>query len=253
MTASLDPKFGSVSLTGLQDWEESCDSRVVETVITRRDGAIIDDYPVLEPKTIKVSGIITGSGYEALRTTINTFEQNLNLLGRQALYLLDDRYIYAVKKTLNKSYHRSGLKCGYDLTFVCEDPFWLSTSLTTVSSIAITGGGSTDAVSITPSGNAPAPVKFTLVASADIGSVMFYNSYSLIDRFLKFYSATEKVLTGNRLVLDTSDKSATNAGANALSNITGDFFTLYPGVANSVQVTADAAGTLSYEYRARWY
>jgi hypothetical protein len=251
--ASLTPKFGSVTLTGIQDWEESGDSRVVETAITRRDGAIIDDYPVLEPKIVKVSGILGGTTGEGLRTAVNTFEKNLNLLGRQALYLFDDRYIYAVKKVFNKKYSRNGLKCFYDITFIAEDPFWLSTNLTTVGSIAITGGGATNTVSITPSGDAPAPVKFTLVASADIGSLMIYNPYSLIDRFIKFYSSTEKVLNGNRLVIDTAEKSATNAGANALSNITGDFFNLYPGVANLIQVTADAAGTLSYEYRARWY
>jgi len=61
------------------------------------------------------------------------------------------------------------------------------------------------------------------------------------------------VTAGGQLAINALDKTCTNGGANALSSLTGDFFSLECGAGNQLRITGSGhAGSLYYEYREAW-
>lgn len=247
---ALGIKFNSTTLTGARSWSQKLASRVFEITIPRMDGVSVDTAPKRDARIITIDGRIASSSATALRTSINTIEAAIES-GQGSLYLHDDRYLTAVKRQFDVDYMQHGKAADYQLIFVCPDPYFYSTSATSDTTNAISTPSTDVAINLGSLGNAPTPPVFTFTPSGGAAtSVKFYNTHASIDTWIQFDGT---IADGTDLIIDCGNLTATNAGTNCLSEITGDFYNLYAGASNTITVTTDRAGNMEYTFRARWY
>lgn len=246
---AINITFNGVPLPGVREWAEQVASRVPEITVPRRHGVLVDAAPKRDARIVTLDGRVTAASAAALRTALGTIEAALEA-GRGALYLHNDRYLLAVKRDWDLDYYTHACAVDYRLVFVAPDPFWYAVDETAAGTNAITTPSTDVVIDLTGLGNAPALPVFTFTPSGTAGAVKIYNANSHIDTWLQF---TGTLSAGTNLVIDCATLTATNAGANCLADITGDFFDLAAGETNTITVTTDAPGNLAYVFRARWY
>lgn len=247
---SIVTTFDGYEIPGVEDWSEPDANRINSVIIPRRSGSLTDISPNLEERLITVKGTIVCDTAAALIAVMDALKAKLNG-GTKQLMLHNDRFINAVKKSFDPRYI-SGCAltaATYQIQFACADPLWYAVTLTTETE-TITGSG-TELFSYTPAGTAPSPVRFVFIPTGTLTNVKVYNSQILQNKFLQFDGS---VSAGLQLIIDAATKTCTNAGANALSSLTGDFFSLAGGASNQLRITGSGhAGSMSLQYRAAWY
>lgn len=247
---SIVTTFDGYEIPGVEDWSEPDSNRINSVIIPRRAGSLVDLSPVLEERLITVKGTIICETAALLRDALDALKNRLNG-GTKQLMLHHDRYINAAKKSFDPRYiSGSALTAAtYQIQFACADPLWYAIALTTETE-TIAGSG-TELFSYTPGGTAPTPARFQFVPSGTLTQVKIYNSQLLQNKFVQFDGS---VAAGAQLILDTATKTCTNAGADALSCLTGDFFSLEGGSSNQLRITGSGhAGAMYLQYRDAWY
>ena len=240
--------FNDYELPMVEAWEENQPTRIVSSEIARKHGVVVDQQSILGPRTITVSGKVFLATYALCRNLFDEMAHNLNV-GRARFRLDDERFIYATKDSLNKRYIQSMQGCAieYQITFLCDDPFWYSENLT--EQIA-TLTGSTQTVTVSPSGLESTPVVLSIAPSSTMTKIRFINNNSLSQVWLQYDGS---VTPGNALVLDGYNKTCVNGGINELGFSTGDFFELLGAQNNPLIISGiGCAGELTITYRNRW-
>jgi hypothetical protein len=251
--------FGGTTeyLTGAMEWSERLEDRVNAASIPRRHGAKIDSDPKLGARIVDVSGVITATNATNLRTSLDTLKNRI-FNGRQKLYLIDDRYLWAVCESFDYTFV-SGFAARavkYSVTFFADDPFYYAASVQTKVETAIVSGTeiaiSCDLTTVATHGNADPPAIFTFdVDSGTATSFRAYNTNTNINRWLQVdYSMTTAIV----LEVDCGNHTVTYNTMNILPYFTGSFFDLRAGETNSITVLSTGANAdLTISWLPRWY
>jgi len=128
---SLNIKFGTYEFgNNIDSFEIDDESRLNIVAIPRRHGYLSDEA-YRGGLTIVLSGIIMESTDTLARTALNTLKNAFNL-GKQNLYLYDDRYIECQKQSFSYSYDQADLRhIRWSCTLVSDSSAFSSITLTT--------------------------------------------------------------------------------------------------------------------------
>lgn len=249
-------KIGDYQFVDVQEWSESLDSRVNETEIPRRHGALISDNIYAGTRTISFKGQLHSNVATTLRYDLTLLQSYLNnLTGTQQLWVHDDRYLNAVKKSCSVSYPTgTGFQVAeWNVTFVCGDPFYYASTNTSGATNALSGAART----ISYAGTAPAPLTLAIYPTVPQTGLTLYHIVSAVTVGYLRYSGTIAAAAPG-LVVNAADFTAVNAGVNALTAFEGDFFNLRytPGTAslnNVFKVVASGSWIMATLYTARYF
>lgn len=247
---SLQLTFNSYALPSVQAFDVSSDSRVMESIVPRQDGAYSDPLPSLTSKLISIKGIVSKTTAAALETELASMITALSA-GLKPLYLYDTKYINCIKKSFRYSYILGtvGKAATYDIQFIATTPFWYGA--TQQGTEAVTLSTNPQTISITPSGNANSKPVITMTPSGSMTVFTVYNPNNAIRRSMTY---TGTVAAATQLILDSDLLTATNSGANCLSTVAGDFIELAGGSANEIQISGTStAGSIIISYYDTWY
>lgn len=212
----------------VQEYSEDLSSKAYPIPIPRRHGSRIDDTQKLNQRTISLGGKIVGATEEGYRTNVNTFLKNIKY-GKQKFYKFDDRYIWTNNGTL---YTRDGptlLWGDFTAELICVDPFFYALS---ESNNVFSTAATTYNFSVTTFGDAVTPARISIAAASDFTNPVITNS-TLIQTAT--YTGTS-----TNLIENTANLTVLSGGSNALSNFTGEFIELAPGL-NNLVFTQNAA------------
>jgi phage-related protein len=234
-----------------QEWSEEVSSRTEMLTVPRRDGGILDDYPMLQPRTISIKGVIKENTLDLAKASLDLLRLNTEYYGKIQLKFINDRILYAVKGTCNYSWIKgfSGRLAEYELTFIAEDPYWYSTTGEVPGSQALSAGDTSFTIT-SSAGNAKTNARFKIIPTGSLTYCTIYNGTAGIEQCGIFSGA---VSSGGSIVIDSSDKSCYVDLANYLSYYSGDFVMLKCGAANSFNVYSNVTGTIYWYYTDRWY
>jgi hypothetical protein len=168
-----------------------------------------------------------------------------NVSGVQNLYVHNDRYLKAVKKSCAISYPTgTGFQVAeWSVSFVCGDPFYYSTE-STCSATAVQSNLSTRVVQNT--GTAPAPFQINLYSSlGTVTGLTVYQIYSGVTVAYFRYTGSLSTSTPG-LVINSNDFTAVYSGAAVGTAFAGDFLTLRytptGGAANTFRFQSGSPG-----------
>lgn len=240
-------KFGSYDLPGVESWGETSGSRVEEVTIPLRHGAAPVSNIMLEPRIVAITGRVVRDTKELAELELAKLQTALNS-GEQLLCKYSGRGLYAVKRSFDSDPVRGSAGCCFDysVTFFCANPFYYNLN-STMKNFALTGT-SGETIRINYVGSAPTPFILSLTPSGGSFSTVTFTQGSG-----KYIAFTGTVSASNILLVNTDTAAVTNAGINAISGFSGDFFELQSGV-NILTITGTGyAGALAITYFDRWY
>jgi len=197
--------------------------------------------------TISVEGMVIGSGYDDLRTNLDSLKAALRT-NEQQFIIDDDRYVMAKMRDFDYSYTVMGGVAKYKALFMIGFPYWRKNNATTDSRTPTSGVDYT----ITNNGNAPARARVVITAAGGViaDDCAFDNTTSGTSfRYRGTIAASGVFVSDNRYTSDSF--LATNAGTDDHENYEGDFITIYPG-ANLVRFTGVAGTTVSITFKDTW-
>lgn len=241
--------FNGYELPYVEDWSEDQDTRLATSPIQRLDGELIDARSNLAPRMISVKGKLWADTEAALRTLVNTLAYNLNQ-GRCELQLDTDRFIYATKDSFKKRFisGMAALGIEYQVDFFCDDPYWYA--LTATEQVETLTGAASQTINVTPAGLENTPCMLAVVPSGTLTQVKYTNTNALSQIWAQYDGS---VSAADTLLINGIEKTCTNAGANELGNLTGDFVDLIGNQLNPLVITGTGhAGQLTITYRNRW-
>ncbi len=215
--------------------------------IPKTDGAIAETGRRKDVQ-IMVSGDIAGTGYDDLRTNLDTLKVGLQD-GMQKFTLDDDRYIMGQLKSFSFSYKHLSILATWRATFVCHYPVWLAESETTDERTPTSGVGYV----INNPGNAPvrAKLEFTAPGGGVSDNIQYENTTEgLLMKYRGDITGYETLEVDNRY--DTDDFEVLNNAVDDHANFEGDFIYLAPGN-NTLEFTGTANVIVKIYYRAGWY
>jgi phage-related protein len=187
-----------------------------------------------ESIVFKMSGSISSTNYDALRTAFDALKAALHD-GIQKFTLDDDRYIMAQISSFGYEYKHLRTLLLWEATFVAHYPYWLAETPTVSDTTPTSGVGYT----ITNNGNSKARVKVEITPSATMTDACKVENQTNGESFQ--YRGT--VAAGDVLEVDnhydTDDHQVLNDGADGIVNFEGDFLELEPG-ANTIVFTGTA-------------
>jgi phage-related protein len=196
-----------------------------------------------ESITIKMSGSITGTNYDALRTSIDALKAAL-YDGIQKFTLDDDRYIMAQIQSFSPKWKRLRTLFVWEATFIAHYPFWLAETATTDTRTPTSGVGYT----LTNNGNSPARVKIEITPTASMADACKVENQTNGKSFqYRGTVASGKVLEVDNQY-DTDDQQVLNDGADAIVDYEGDFIVLEPGE-NTIIFTGTASTSVKFSFR----
>lgn len=250
-------KFDDVDLEPyFSTWQEALPSRLNAMTAPRRHGAILSEAIVIDPRRISIRGTVMKSTQPLLRDTLDVLGELFSRT-KKRLQLWDDRYIIASKSDFTFSYIPGSAMRGvdFDLQFFCDDPFWYSTTPTTVPHELTTGDTAIDvtqnkyrkAFTLTNSGMFIVYPKITVTAGATPLTTCVVRN--LTQGRYWVYSGT--VAAAKSLVVNPIDFTVRNDGTDDLTNWAGDFLGLRMG-ANSMEIEGTTPATYTFEWTSRW-
>lgn len=249
---ALQIKFGDLVLQGVVDWGDSLPSKVEIEEFPRRHGSIVPDIAFNGARIVTLSGEFVENTAAALKTSLDDLGQRLSELGRDKLSLYDDdnRFLYAIKKNYRKS--RSAMRLPllaskYDIEFLCDDPYWYSTTEQT--SAQQDPAASPHTFAVTNSGGAETPARIEIKADgADATDVKITNT--TIGLFTQF---TGTIQNGNVLTIDMDKLSVQNGGSDGRNNLASGstFWPLVRGL-NNLEYIGPIAVLIKAIWTERW-
>ena len=238
-------KFGSYAFSGtaalISDWDVRSDNRIKSHIIPLKDGVHMEEA-LLNPIMVSLKGTLVGGTQSILRDLKDNF-LNAICSGTQNLYIWDDRYIVAQKKSLRYDYKAALTFMPFDISFIGHTPFW----------IAVTGTSNVEAIlaspttyNISPRGSAYAKPVITIAASEAMSSISFENETT--DE--KFAYAGAIGSTGS-LEIDCENFTVKRDGVDDIGNFSGDFLSIVNGT--NVLVYAGELCEISVAWNDRYY
>lgn len=239
---SLDLADGTYTISGFKFKSKS---KIAEHSIPKSNMTILEDAR-LDTLDVSVDGTVIGSGYDNLRTNLDTLRAALRD-GEQKLILDDDRYILARLKDFDSSFSVMQRMARWSASFICGYPFWLAEVESTSTTTPTSGVDYT----ITNSGNAYARCKVEITAASEISDDCAFGNTTTGAGFR--YRGT--IAAGKTLEVDnqydTTALQVLNNGSDDHQNFEMDFITLAPGD-NSVHFTGPAGTTVKVSWRNTW-
>lgn len=248
MADEVQVKFNSFSLddgnTYLVDDIKADANNVINVhKIPGAQGSIVDEGE-RESLSFKLSGSITASDYDALRTAFDNLKAIL-YDGIKKFTLDDDRYIMAQLENFSYNYKKLRTLITWDATFVAHYPFWLNETETVSDETPTSGVGYV----ITNNGNARARCKIEVTAPAGGISDACKIENQTNGESLQYRGdvAAGKVLEIDGQY-DTDDQEVLNDGVEAIVDYEGDFIELEPGE-NTIIFTGPAGTAVKFTFK----
>ena len=207
------------------------------------DGAIVGT-PLLSEKIITIRGTLFATTASDMRTQMDALLAAVNS-GRQKLYLWDDRYIYATKRSFSTNYDPSSFDryCDVAIDFVCDVGLFEAETVST-DTWATPANNATR--SITNAGGAFAMPTFAITFTGTSGVVgLAIGSDSFV------FSAT--VTAGSTLIVDCAAKTVLIGTTDKMSGFTGVFPSLALGANTLTRTGTSAITSIVTTWRNRWY
>ena len=207
------------------------------------DGAIVGT-PRLSEKVITIRGTLFATTASDMRTQMDALLAAVNS-GRQKLYLWDDRYIYATKRSFSTNYDPSSFDryCDVAIDFVCDTALFEAETVST-DTWATPADNATR--SITNAGGVFAMPTFAITFTGTSGGVGL-----AIGSDLFVFSAT--VTAGSTLIVDCAAKTVMIGTTDKMSGFTGVFPSLAPGANTLTRTGTSAITSIVTTWRNRWY
>ena len=243
--ANLGFQFGSYVFSGtnalISNFNIKAGQRIRQQVIPRKDGAHIEEA-FINPLIVNLKGTLSASSAEGLRTKKDDF-LNAIAAGTQQLFIFDDRYIMAQKRSMTIDLIDGMKFLKFNTSFIAQVPFWVAVAI------------STDAQGIT-----------TATLDYDIGfdGSAYFKPLITIDAAEALSDISiENVTTGEtisysgvigstgQLIIDLDKFTVEKDGADDIANISGDFFSLVNGTNNLIYTGGNC--TLTLQWNNRWY
>ena len=219
---------------------------ITEAALAKFHGSII---PIGKRKTmtIRVSGSVTGSNYDALRTNLDSLKNAFDDTAEKKFTTDDDRQIFVQYKSFGYSFKAIRTFATFSAQLVASWPYHLSQTLQSDERVPTSGV----TYAISNAGNAPAKAKITITAPAGgvAANDIIFNNTTLGTQF-QYRSAlgASGVLIVNNDV-DGAGLVVTEDGTSNFADFEGDFMTLAAG-SNSFKITTSTAGvTVKIEWR----
>lgn len=256
MANEITIKFGGFNLASENNISVKGDINIkevksVKTYPIPKNNGSIAETAKRENIAIAVEGDVAGSGYDDLRSKIDSLRAALQN-GLQKFILDDDRYVMAQLKDFSFSYTVMMTLAQWSATFIAHYPYWLAESETVDDRDPTSGVGFT----INNPGNAPCRVKIEIKAPAGGISDNIQIQNTTTGELCKYRG---DVAVGKSLEIDnrydTDDFEVLNDGIDDHANFEGDFITLDPGD-NTIIYTGDVGAggdTFTIKYRAAYY
>ena len=240
-------QFGDYQFTGTNALISSIDikssNRVRVQTIPQKDGAHIEEA-LLQPLTITIRGTLAGDTQAGLRTVKDDF-LNAVCNGTQNLYIWDDRYAVAQKRSLSYDYKSMLKYMPFTVSFLAHSPFWIaSTASQDIEQTALSGG--THNYQLDTVGSAYAKPTITITPAAQCTNISFENTTS--DEKFGFDGT---VLATASLIIDCDAGTVTNSGADGIADFSGDFLSIISGT-NTLEYTGGEA-LITVDWSERWY
>lgn len=242
---SVGLQFGDYAFSGtaalLSSWDVRSDNRIKSQIIPLKDGVHMEEA-LLNPIMVSLKGTLVGGTQTELRTLKDNF-LNAICAGTQYLYLWDDRYVVAQKKSLRYDYKASLTFMPFDVTFIGHTPFW----------IAVTGTSHEKEITssptefeISPAGSAYAKPKITIAAAEAISSLSFENKTTN-----KKFSYIGAIGSTGSLEIDCGLFTVEKDDVDDIGNFSGDFLSIVNGT-NALEYTGGDC-TITIEWNDRYY
>lgn len=195
---------------------------------------------------VQISGALTSSNYDALRTAIQSLRNAIESSSEQQFIMDDDYYLLGQYRSFSHEVTtmRTFMKFSFEL--VCSYPFWQSVTLTQSTPAWTTGVGFT----INNPGTAPCRVKCKLTApgSSIANDAQLENQTTgELWKFAGTIAATKILLVDNRVA--QNELLVTNDAVNAINSWSGDFINLAPGNNTLVLTCGRSTAVLDLYYR----
>lgn len=259
MTATIQFQFGSQDFTDeCVDWRESVPKRLTPVTTPRADGATVSEEPTYEPRDVQVTIEVFGGTVEEARANLDAIIGNFPA-GRSKLRKHSDRYLnayFAGITSLQFIPGAAGNVIRADLRFFCDDPYYYSDA--GAASTSDPSMAQSDTLVVTNSGGNILYPKLTIVPSgATMTSLKITNTSLSPNRAVDF---NDSVAVGSTLEIDTSARTVTVDGSNALSGwhtplwTASDWIWLNPG-SNTLELTTLSGATsisLTVSHTDRW-
>lgn len=245
MANEVDINLGSFDLDSTNGIAiESINIAVNKTIqqfdIPKADGSVI---PISKRRdlTVRLTGSVTGSNHDALRTALNALKNAIESSSEQKFTTDDDYYVKGQYKSFAYNIVTLRTFIKFSMELVVSYPFWQSNTLTTATPSWTTGV----AFTVNNPGTAVARLKVS-IASDSGGSIAdnckFENvTTGEVFQYRGTIAASKTLVVNNRV--DDVDLVVTNDGTSDFANFEGDFISLNPGN-NSLKLTCARSGAV---------
>ena len=229
------------------DWNDQ--TYIASETIPRRHGALVTEEPVIGPRRFSLTGMIVQATAALCESRYSTLAKQMNISGQpKRLRCNSARYISCYKKDLNpRPVEGVGLVAmRYVIDFFAADPFWYSTSATSVDQVASYG-----VTAWTHTNSGDAMVWTTITILADQGGAVTA-PFSLANSTTgQTFTYNGTIASGQSLVINCANFSVANNGTSDLTNSSGSLIQLDSG-GNSMVFTGVAA-TVRIAYTQRFF
>jgi len=234
-------KFDDYPLNEVSEWDDNVETRISETTVPRRHGTYHEETFVYGSRKISLRGTIFAAAWEDSRVILRDMKQRLSK-GTKRLYFDDDEYIWATLQHFSYN-HKAGYGQGkvvdFAASFICKDPFYYSTSSTTVQDLYMLDGNT---IEVTNNGNIETPPILTITTtSISTTGVTVTNTHADINQYVKYAG---NIIAAESLVIDHSEATMKKDIVGVLNDFQGDFFKLGVG-SNTLIVAYDSGAAIS--------
>jgi phage-related protein len=237
----------------LHDWSDhdfSARVRLLER-FGKAGASQVSDRQV-ESRRIKITGAIHAASQSDLKTALNNLKQALYNNGEEYRFSWETGYYIGVSHCSRFKVKRYSGGLAYksvdiEIELVCPDPYWYSTTLSTVGPTSITT--SPQDITFTLTSTVPTPLIIALAPSASWTSLTIKNVTDG-NNTLKLQDAA--LVSGVTCVIDARAGSVVRDGAiNTVHYFAGAFLRLLPG-SNTIRYTGTTGGTITLSAPLRW-
>lgn len=253
MADEIDLNIGSFDLDqtnniAVSDIDFTIAKSIQEFDLPKFHGAVV---PIGKRKAliVRLRGTMISTGYDALRTALDSLKAAFEGTAEKNLTLDDDRIMKVQYRNFSYSYKTLRTFIDFSVELIASDPFWYAASVTTEDQNPATSGAG---FTVNNAGNARTRAKLTISNSGStIGACKIQNT--TIGQTFEYrgsVSAGQNLVVNNRV--DSVDVEVTNNGTDDIKNFEGDLIELDPGD-NTIVFTGTAGTRVQVARRAAYY
>lgn len=235
-TFTLDSSAG-VAVAGI---EYDIQKSIVESALVKFPGSVI---PIGKRKslTIRVSGSVSGSNYDALRTALDNLKNAFDDTAEKKFTTDDDRQVNVQYKSFGYSFKAIRTFANFKAELVASWPYHVSQTLQSDTRTPTSGVG----YALSNAGNANAKCKITITApggGVPANDIIFENTtLGLLCQYRGALGASGVLIINNDV--DGAGLVVTEDGVSALADFEGDFMEMASG-SNTFKLTS-STGSIS--------